>query len=130
MSFPQPYKFQVEAQLLRITCGVVLVIILVAGLWPFHAPRNQAGWLSRGNGIQFGKHGSIVSTGVFEAPESKLGDACTLEIWLEPSKLSGSGTILAFYSPVHQAASFWMYQYLDGVELQERNLSQSNRRAS
>src|ERR1035441_9157507 len=62
--------------LLTAICACVLVGILVAGLWPFHAPRNEVSWLSQGNGLLFGKRGSIVTTGTFEANRSRADSSC------------------------------------------------------
>jgi hypothetical protein len=52
-------------QLVTGMCALVLGVILVAGLWPFHAPRNDVSWLGEGTGVLFGKHGSIVSASPF-----------------------------------------------------------------
>ena len=35
-----------SAKLLRVACGLVLGGLLVAGLWPFHSPRNQVTWVA------------------------------------------------------------------------------------
>jgi len=42
-----------EKKALEVLCGSVLVAILTAGLWPFHAPKNEVRWLSDGNGLHF-----------------------------------------------------------------------------
>ena len=52
---------------LRAICVFVLLGILVAGLWPFHAPKNEVSWLSGESGLLFGKYSSIVSAGTFKA---------------------------------------------------------------
>ena len=90
-------------------CLVVLCGILGAGLWPFHAPKNEVSWLNNGNGILFGEYGSIVSASAFKANESKEAAPCSLEIWLRPS-LDYSGTILAFYWPEHYVVPFRLWQ--------------------
>ena len=51
-----------QKKVLGLLCASVLVIILTAGLWPFHAPKNEVTWLSEGKGIHFGKHGVILSS--------------------------------------------------------------------
>ena len=48
-----------QKKVLGLLCAVVLVIILIAGLWPFHAPKNQVSWLSNSNGLHFGEYGVI-----------------------------------------------------------------------
>lgn len=118
---------EVEIMLLRAICALVLLGILVAGLWPFHTPRNEVSWLSRGNGIFFGKHGSIVSAGMFQLNPSPGNGACSLEIWLEPSRIAASGTILAFYRPEGSAPEFALRQSLGDLTLQ-RISEESHRR--
>jgi len=71
--------------------------ILVAGLWPFHSPKNQVHWLDNENGLRFGDHGTVLSSGIFERASSD-GLSCSLEIWLEPATPWNGGTVLAFYS--------------------------------
>jgi hypothetical protein len=96
-------------RVLGIICLLVLGGILVAGLWPFHAPRNEVSWLSDGNGLLFGEHGSVVSAGAFKAPESQGPAACSLELWLQPS-LDDSGAVLAFYRPEQTLVPFRLWQ--------------------
>src|SRR5690348_15368413 len=80
-------------------CLLVLCGILVVALWPFHAPKNEVGWLSEGNGLLFGKHGTIVSAGPFKTRASQDDNSCSLEIWLVPTRVDSEGMILAFYTP-------------------------------
>ena len=58
--------------------------ILVAGLWPFHVPGNQVKWRENDVGLEFGRHGSVLSAGAF--PGNTLNDDSTgsIEIWLNP----------------------------------------------
>jgi len=72
--------------------------ILVAGLWPFHAPENQVTWLAGGNGLRFGIHGTILSAGKFKAADAQDDAPCSFEIWLEPKVTAASGTLFAFYA--------------------------------
>jgi hypothetical protein len=98
---------------------------LVAGLWPFHAPRNQVGWLSEGNGLLFGKHGTILSASPFEARTSRGDNSSTLEMWLEPTRVDSGGMILAFYRPASRVVPFAARQYRGGGLVLERG-SQSD----
>jgi hypothetical protein len=104
-------------------CLFVLSGILVAGLWPFHAPKNEVSWLSSGNGLLFGEYGSIVSEGAFKANESQKAAPCSLEIWLQPSR-EYSGTILAFYWPEHRVVPFKLWQSHDYLGIQHTRLNQ------
>jgi Concanavalin A-like lectin/glucanases superfamily/VanZ like family len=73
----------------------VVVTILIAGLWPFHAPRNNVTWLGERNGLQFSRHGSVVSTRDFPPRQSNPGSD-SLEVWIAASSVTGRHTILAF----------------------------------
>jgi VanZ family protein len=87
------------AKLLGVVCGLVLGGLLVVGLWPFHSPRNQVTWFAGGNGLQFGRHGTILSAGKFKAAKVLVDAPCSFEIWFEPGLTSASGTLFAFYAP-------------------------------
>jgi len=89
----------ISAKLLSVACGLVLVGILMAGLWPFHSPRNQVIWFAGGNGLHFGRHGTILSSGKFKAANVPADAPCSLEIWFEPGLTAASATLFAFYSP-------------------------------
>jgi len=110
-----------QKMLLRVICVCVLLIILTAGLWPFHAPRNDVSWLSQGNGLRFGKHGAILSANPFAANELRADKACSLEIWLEPNLSNSSGTVLAFYWPASKVVSFSLRQWRDGLVLERQS---------
>jgi VanZ like protein/concanavalin A-like lectin/glucanase superfamily protein len=104
--------------LLRAICGLTLFGILVAGLWPFHAPINQVSWLGQENGVRFGKHGSIVSANPFKARATQEGNACSVEIWLKPSRIDSGGMILAFYRPETRFVPFAVRQWGTGLALE------------
>ena len=86
-------------KLLGVACGLVLMGLLVAGFWPFHSPRNQVTWFAGGNGLRFGRRGTILSSGEFKAANVPADAPCSLEIWFEPGFTAASGTLLAFYAP-------------------------------
>jgi VanZ like family/Concanavalin A-like lectin/glucanases superfamily len=119
---------RIPALLLSAICAVVLGGILVAGLWPFHTPRNQVSWLRPGNGLLFGNRGSMVSARNFEARRPYPTGACSIEIWLEPGRVDTGGTILAFYWPAKRFVPFVLRQFVSGLELQHRGPEQSSRR--
>jgi hypothetical protein len=105
---------------LKVLCALVLFGILVAGLWPFHAPKNEVSWLSNGDGLLFGGYGSVLSAGAFKTNSSNDG-AC-LEIWLQPGAISNSGTILSFYPPEGRATSLALRESWGGLALLRSNL--------
>jgi len=65
---------------LAVICGWVLCGILVAGLWPSHAPKNEVSWLSNRNGLLFGDDASILSSGEFKMMDSPQDGSYSLEI--------------------------------------------------
>ena len=115
-------RISVSARLLKAICVCVLLIFLVAGLWPFHAPRNEVRWLNAGSGLLFGKHGSIVSASPFEATTAQADNPCTLEIWLEPNRVdTGGGMILVFYWPASGVVPFALRQWRGGLVLERES---------
>ena len=101
-------------------CLSVLCGMLVAGLWPFHAPRNEVSWLSD----------ETVSSSASTAQSlaqvrSRLvlpggGDSCALEMWLEPTRLDSGGMIFAFYWLANGVVPFAVRQYRGGGLVLER----------
>jgi hypothetical protein len=71
-----------------------LIIVLVAGLWPFRAPKNDVQWLDGENGLRFGDHGCILSSGTLPT-DSSNDSSGTVEMWLETAQTKGRRTILA-----------------------------------
>jgi len=96
-------------------CLLVLGGIFVAGLWPFHAPKNEVSWGSHSNGLFFGKYGSIVSAGVLKPDPQHADGSCSLEIWLEPRLVASKGTVLGFYLPDGRVVPFAIRQYQSGL---------------
>jgi hypothetical protein len=93
-------------------------VVLVAGLWPFHAPRNAVSWLKNENGIRFDRHGIVVSRRPFRLFLSQNGTSCSLEIWLTPRLLTGEGTILGFDSSRDPRLPFSLRQYGASMAIQ------------
>jgi len=85
--------------LLSLICASVLCCILVAGLTPFQRPRNAVTWLGNENGLSLGNYGTVWSSGRFEVAAAQNEPSCSLEIWLQPGRTTGSHTILSFYTP-------------------------------
>jgi VanZ like family/Concanavalin A-like lectin/glucanases superfamily len=102
-------------------CLCVLGITLTAGLWPFHVPTNQVNWLKTGDGLEFGRHGSVVTSGAIR--ESGLTNAsATLEIWLEPAQSESNGTILSFERSAHPGEPFSLHQKGDALSIRRNNV--------
>src|SRR5215472_1147597 len=105
-------------RMLGCVCGLVLCGILVAGLWPFHSPRNEVAWLPEGYGLTVGPHGSMVSAGEFESRKSSFDASCSIELWLRPAVALSSGTILAFYQPSDFSVPFVLRQSLGDLRVE------------
>jgi VanZ family protein len=102
-------------------CLCVLGITLTAGLWPFHVPANQVKWLKSGDGLAFGHHGSVVTSGAIGG--SGLSNAsATLEIWLEPAQNESSSTILSFDGSAHPGEPFSLHQNRDALGIRQNNV--------
>jgi VanZ family protein len=80
-------------------------------------------------GLLFGKHGSLMSAGIFRPIESQGGGSCSIEIWLDPGRVNSSGTILAFYSAASRYIPFAMQQSLGDLELQRAGQDRFNKKA-
>jgi hypothetical protein len=128
VSLSERYSSNRQTKFLRAICACVLLGILVAGLWPFHAPRNAVSWLGEGNGVLLGKHGSILSANPFKVRAAQENNSCSLEIWLEPSRLDSGGMILAFYLPESRAVPFALRQFRGGLVLEHKSQGSSIRK--
>lgn len=93
-------------------CVCVLCIILVAGLWPFHTPKNEVTWIDKGDGLRFGRYGSILSSHTFQIT-SDDNTSGSIELWLAPNQSRGEHTILSFDSSVHPGVPFSLRQNSD-----------------
>jgi VanZ like protein/concanavalin A-like lectin/glucanase superfamily protein len=116
--------------LLLTICVLVLCGILTAGLWPFHAPKNEVRWSKGRNGVLFGKHGTIVSASPFEARASEpLGRSCSVEMWLAPNRLDSEGMILVFDPPGSRATPFAVRQFRGGLVVERGSQTDFAKRA-
>jgi VanZ family protein len=104
-----------------VLCVCTLVTILVAGLWPFHRPNNDVAWLTKENGLRFGDHGTILSSGALESRGSQNHYSGSLEIWLEPARSVSRSTILAFEDSGRTAPPFMLQQSRGKLIVQRRN---------
>jgi VanZ family protein len=121
-----PTKEMIRARLPGLVCLSVLCGILVAGLWPFHAPRNAVTWLENQNGLCFGRYGTIVSSGTFQMAGSGDEASSSLEIWFQPGLLNTSNTFLSFYKP-ENPLQFSLNQYFSTLVLQREIQSRQQR---
>ncbi len=103
-------------------CVIVLLGILAAGLWPFHVPRNAVAWLPGAAGLRFNRFGSVFSDAAIpDAP----GEACTLEVWVQPAN-TRSATILSFFAR-ETPRRFALLQLDDELLVVGDTLSEANR---
>jgi len=116
----------IAAIILGVVCVCVLCGILVLGLWPFHHPKNEVTWAGNGNGLNFGDHGTVLSSGTFGMPSRQDAAFCSLEIWVEPDQPWNSNTLLAFYTP-EKHGQFSLRQSNGDLELQTNVKTQHRR---
>jgi hypothetical protein len=115
-------KRMIEEACLGFVCLVTLCGILVAGLWPFCAPRNQVSWVKADDGLRFGDHGTILSSGTFKMKSSR-DERYSLEIWLQPGLTNDANTFLAFYTP-ENPLQFSLHQSTTDLELRTQRQSE------
>jgi hypothetical protein len=107
----------IQQKVLGLVCASVLVIILSAGLWPFHAPKNEVSWLSDGKGLYIGTYGIMLSPNALRLAGLRDITSCSVEIWLQPASVDVGGTILAFYTPETRTVGFSLHQSIDNLLL-------------
>jgi hypothetical protein len=83
--------------LVSVLFGSTLLGTLTAGLWPFHAPKNDATWVKGDDGIRFSRQGTAISDGMLRFKDAGRR-ACTLELRLKPASIWTGGTPLDFYN--------------------------------
>jgi VanZ family protein len=108
----------------RILGGLLILLtmaLLVLGLWPFHSPKNQAGWIANGNGLRLGKRSTVLSSNPLSVADSQGQFGCSLELWLVPNRGDDTGTILAFYD-AGTGSLFAIRQQLTDLVLEQERL--------
>lgn len=104
-----------EKSLLGVLCGIAIIAVLIATLWPFNPfPPNRISWLSEANGIRFGGPGLVVSKAPLTTEGAEPGKSCSLELLLRPASIESSYTILSFYTP-NNPSQFLVRQWTDGL---------------
>lgn len=94
----------------------ILIGILTAGLWPFHAPLNQVSWLGAGPGLRFGQYASIVSSQPFPLASPPVEHS--LEILIEAGNpWDNNNTFLTFYRP-QSPVRFALRQFQRNIAVQ------------
>lgn len=97
----------------KILCFAAIFAMLAATLWPFNPfPRNGVTWLGA-NGLKLNTDSLVVSASPLAAAES-ISDSYTLELYVRPSAVRGSYTILGFYCP-GRPRQLLVRQYFDGL---------------
>jgi hypothetical protein len=121
---PKSDSSKMKLHLLALLCIAVLCTILTLGLWPFHSPSNDVAWLRNPDGLRFGEYGTVISRDLFRMESPPNNPEASLEIWLQPGLVWGSGTFLAFYTPGNPFR-FWLRQSL--LDLLVRTETQDDR---
>jgi len=118
-----------ERRGLPVICGLIWCCLLVAGLWPFHAPENHVSWSRSGNGLDFGHYGVVMSSGILKTAPSATDESCSIEIWVKPTSLHSNGTILTLYTP-ENPRQFSLRKWETGLVLRREVRNRQERRVS
>jgi VanZ family protein len=110
------------ARIVEVLGGCILSTILVAGLWPFRAPKNHVKWMDNQNGLAFSRFGSILSLGAFPSLPAPGAAAGSLEIWLKPWSRGSTRTILSFEGSDHPGVPFSVRQFNDALLVYRYNV--------
>jgi VanZ family protein len=100
----------IRAHLPILVCLSILCGMLFAGLTPFHRPQNAVSWLANQNGLSFGRHGIVLSSGAFPITASDTLASSSLEIWVQPGPVQESNVLLSFATPENHE-KFLLRQY-------------------
>jgi len=87
---------------LSLICLSIIIIILIAGLWPFEfRPKNNVSWINGENGIHFGRRGIAYSRESVFGPQGAIrpGRPISIELVVLPARESKYSlmSILTFY---------------------------------
>ena len=97
---------------------VVTGVTLTAGLWPFafHV-ENEASWSSNPHGLRFKRDSTATADSPFNGTTvcANQDGPFSLEVWLQPEKASGYGTVMVFDSD-KQPDSLAIRQSLGDIE--------------
>src|ERR1700722_15475479 len=123
---PFRIKFYTHSWVIIGSCVATLIIILTAGLWPFHSPKNDVAWLPDEDGIRIGKYGCVLGSGPYRDHNSKEDSSGSLELWIKPDRATKGGrTILAFEGPGDDATAFSLQQNETTLIIQRKNLDEN-----
>lgn len=104
------------------SCTATLAVILVAGLWPFHSPKNDVSWLTNEDGIRFGRFGCVFSAGPVGDQQSRQNISGSFELWIKPAPATkGRRTILAFEGPGDDSTALSLQQSGSTLIIQRKN---------
>lgn len=112
---------------IKIACLFTIIIILVAGLWPFNFwPQNEVSWLKDSVGVHFYGRGIIFSPPPANSSSPSLfsGGPLTIGLWLQPDTEPGSSLprILSIYY-VNDGEDFFIGQWKSELILRKRILN-------
>jgi glycopeptide antibiotics resistance protein len=101
----------INLKLLGGICLTILVIILIAGFWPFNFfPKNKVAWLKDKNGVYFSGQGMILSPDPLNDPQQSLLNkkSITIEILIHTTEepQNGISRILSIYEGEYSEITF------------------------
>ena len=114
------------ARITAFLCVCAACVVLTAGLWPFHAPRNNIHWLQNENGIRFDSYGTVLTDTPLTISNLNRDSFCALEIWMA-SGLARKGTILAVADSSGARVPFRLRQVGDNLALEREVVDRQGR---
>ena len=97
-------------RLLGALCLAILLIILVAGLWPFNfLASNQVAWLPDQNGVHFYGQGIIVSSEVLNKERKPLFPDKSITLEIRASPTSGHGQSPPYPDPLRRQSTRYLF---------------------
>ncbi len=106
----------ISAHLPILVCLSILCGMLFAGLTPFHHPKNAVTWLANQKGLNFDRHGIVLSSVTFQMTTSDTAASSSLEIWVQPEHVQDSSVFLSFATP-EDHEKFLLRQYTSSLIL-------------
>ncbi len=90
------YEFHIPHCAVGFLCLITVCATLLAGLWPFRAPENEVTWTKNENALWFGENGTALGSRRLDFASAN-GSACSIEVWVHPTRLWTTRAILTFY---------------------------------
>jgi len=119
-------------QLTLICLLIIIIVILLAGLWPLNFnPANKVKWLKEKDGIHFYGHGIVYTPEALDSTTQNpmAGDSVSIELILQPQKehTCSVARIISFYN-TGKFENLMIGQWKSHLIIRSGNINSDNRR--